>query len=246
LSGFFQKKLFLWAILKKQLNTMVKNKNKKSESFGEVEVALTKTEQFLESHLNIVLYVVAGIIIVVLGGLGIHKYVLAPKNIDAQEQMFAAQNYFSKDSFNLALNGDGVSMGFLDIIDEYGSTDAGNLANYYTGVSFLHIGEYEQAIKYLKKFDSDDILLAPLAKAAMGDAWVDMGKYEKAISAYKDALSFISNEFTTPAIKIKLALVYEATGDVPKAIATLEEIKKEFPNNSEITTVDKNIARLNQ
>jgi tetratricopeptide (TPR) repeat protein len=226
---------------------MVKNtSHKKNESFGEVEVALTKTEQFLESHLNIVLYVVGGIIVLILGGLGIHKYVLAPKNIDAQEQMFAAQNYFSKDSFNLALNGDGVSMGFLDIIDEYGSTDAGNLANYYSGISFLHLGEYEQAIKYLKKFDSDDVLLAPLTKAAIGDAWVELGKYDKALDAYKSALSINNNDFTTPSIKIKLALVYEAKGDIAKALTDLGEIKKEFPNSSEITTVEKNIARLNQ
>jgi tetratricopeptide (TPR) repeat protein len=226
---------------------MAKNSSqKKTESFGEVQVALTKTEQFLENHLKIVLYIVGGIIVIVLGGLGIKKFILAPKNIDAKEQMFAAQNYFSKDSFNLALNGDGVSMGFLDIIDEYGSTDAGNLARYYSGISFLHLGEYEQAIKYLKKFDTDDLLLAPLTKSAMGDAWVDLGKYDKAIGAYKDALSINSNDFTTPAIKIKLALVYESKGDVVKALAVLEEIKKEFPNSSEITTVDKNIARLNQ
>lgn len=226
---------------------MVKNtSHKKAEGFGEVQVALTKTEQFLENHLNIVLYVVAGIIVVVLGVLGIQKYVFAPKNIDAKEQMFAAQNYFSKDSFNLALNGDGVSMGFLDIIDQYGSTDAGNLAKYYTGISYLHLGEYDQAIKYLKKFDTEDILLAPLTKAAIGDAWVELGKYEKASDAYKDALSINNNDFTTPAIKIKLALVYEAKGEVEKALIVLQEIKKDFPTSSEITTVDKTIARLKQ
>jgi len=237
----------LWAILKKHLYTMAKNtSHKKNESFSEVEVALTKTEQFLENHLKTILYVIGGVIIVVLGGLGIHKYVVAPKNIDAQEQMFAAQNYFSKDSFNLALNGDGVSMGFLDIIDEYGSTDAGNLSKYYAGISFLHIGEYEQAIKYLKKFDTDDMLLAPLTDAAIGDAWVEMGKYDKAVDAYKDAVSNDANDFTTPAIKIKLALVYEAKGEIDKALSVLSEIKKEFPVCSEIVTVDKMIARLNQ
>jgi len=226
---------------------MVKNtSHKKAESFGEVQVALTKTEQFLENHLNIVLYVVGGIIVIVLGVLGIHKYVFAPKNIDAKEQMFAAQNYFSKDSFNLALNGDGVSMGFLDIIDQYGSTDAGKLAKYYTGISYLHIGEYDQAIKYLKKFDTDDLLLAPLTKAAIGDAWVELGKYDKAVDAYKDALSINNNDFTTPTIKVKLALVYEAKGEVEKALTVLKEVKKDFPASSEIPTVEKSIARLNQ
>jgi len=226
---------------------MVKSKShKKTESFGEVEGVLTKTEQFIESHLNIVLYVVGGIIVVVLGLLGIHKYVIAPKSVDAQEQMFAAQNHFSVDSFNLALNGDGVSMGFLDIIDEYGSTEAGNLANYYAGISFLHMGEYDQAIKYLKKFDTNDMLLEPLCKAAIGDAWVELGKYDKAIASYDKALSINKNDFTTPTIKIKLALVYEIKGENNKALTILNEIKNEFPTNSEIPTVEKSIARLNQ
>ena len=226
---------------------MVKNtSHKKGEGFVEVEEALTKTEQFLEKHLNLVLYVVAGLVVVVLGYLGIQKYVIAPKNADAEDQMFQAQNYFSKDSFNLALNGDGVSLGFLDIIDQYGSTKAGNLAEYYAGISFLHIGEYDQAISCLNKFDTGDILLGPLSKAAIGDAWVELGKYDKAVSAYDKALSMNDNEFTTPTIKIKLALAYEAQGDIAKAISVLEDAKKEYPSSSDIATIEKNIARLNQ
>lgn len=220
--------------------------NKKAESFGEVEVALTKTEQFLEKHLNLVFYVIGGIIVVVLGVLGINKYVISPKNVEAQEQMFAAQNFFSVDSFDVALNGDGVSLGFLDIIDDFGSTKSGKLAQYYAGISFLHLGDYNQAIKHLKKFKTDDLLLAPLTKAAIGDAYVELGNYDKAISAYNDALAVNNNDFTTPTIKLKLALVYEEKGNVEKALAILNEAKSEFPNNSEITAIEKNIARLNQ
>jgi tetratricopeptide (TPR) repeat protein len=237
----------LWAIQKKQLHTMAKDtSHKKNESFGEVEVALTRTEQFLEKHLKLVLYIIGGIVIVILLTLGIHKYVIGPKNVDAQEQMFPAQNYFSKDSFNLALNGDGNSMGFLDIIDEYRSTKVGNLAHYYAGISYLHLGEYDQAIKQLKKFKCDDMLLAPITHSAIGDAYVELKDYDKAIDAYKKGASTSSNDFTTPAIKIKLALVYEEKGEADKALTVLNEIKKEFPRCEEIVTVDKAIARLNQ
>lgn len=226
---------------------MVKDNNqKKAEGFGEVEVALTKTEQFLEKHLNIVFYVIGGIVVVILGFLGIQKYVITPRNVDAQEQMFAAQNYFSVDSFNLALNGDGAALGFLDVIDQYGSTKCGNLSHYYAGICFLHLGDYNEAIKQLKKFDTDDVLLEPLAKAALGDAYVELGNYDKAISSYESALSVNKNEFTTPSIKTKLALVYEAKGDVKKALSVLEEVKKDYPNSSDLATIEKTIARLNQ
>ena len=226
---------------------MVKNKNsKQDEGLREVEEALTKTEQFLENHLNLVLYIIGGIIVVVLGFLGYQKYVVSPKNAEAQEQMFNAQDYFSVDSFDLALNGDGVSLGFLDIIDDYGSTKAGKLANYYAGICYLHLGEYEAAIDHLKKFSTDDLLLEPLSKSAMGDAYVELGDYNKAATEYKAALNANENEFTTPVIMSKLAVVYETLGQKEKALDTYEKIKKDYPKSTEAVNVEKSIARLNQ
>lgn len=226
---------------------MAKNKNKKQEEgLREVEQALTKTEQFLENHLNLVLYIIGGLIVVVLGALAVHKYYISPKSAEAQEEIYGAQNYFSLDSFNLALNGDGVSLGFLDIIDNYGSTKAGNLAEYYAGISYLHLGDYELAIDYLRKFKTDDLLLAPLAEAAIGDAHVELQEYNKAISAYNKALAMNKNEFTTPTILTKLGLAYEALGEKDKALKTYEKIKADFPKSNDAANVEKSIARLKQ
>lgn len=226
---------------------MVKNKNNKQEdSLKDVEQALTKTEQFLENHLNLVLYVIGGLIVVILGFLGVQKYLIGPKNVEAQEQIFPAQNYFSIDSFDLAINGDGVSLGFLDIIDNYGSTKAANLAKYYTGVSYLHLGDYEQAIDYLKKFKTDDLILAPLAQSAIGDAYVELGDLNKAASAYKKALGMEANDFATPTVLAKLGVVYEELGQADKALEVYQQLKKEYPNSSEAANVEKSIARINQ
>jgi TolA-binding protein len=226
---------------------MVKNKNsKQADSLKDVEEALTKTEQFLENHLNVVIYTIAAIIIVVLGVLGIQRFYVGPRSAEAQSQMFAAQDYFTQNNYELAVNGDGVSLGFIDIIDNYGSTKAGKLARYYTGVSYLHLGEYDMAIDHLKKFKTDDMLIAPLAQSAIGDAYVELGEYRKAISAYKKGLTLNENEFSTPTIMFKLGLAYEANNEKAKALDTFSELKAAYPNNSEALSVEKNIARLNQ
>ncbi|MGF7139495.1 tetratricopeptide repeat protein [Roseimarinus sediminis] len=225
---------------------MVKNKHHQEDGLKDVEEALTKTEQFLENHLNLVLYVIGGLIVVILGVIGYQKYYVAPRNLEAQEQMYAAQNYFSTDSFAVAINGDGVTLGFLDIIDNYGGTDAANLSRYYTGIAYLHLGEYETAIDYLNQFDTDDMLLAPMTESAKGDAYVEMEQYSKAISAYQSALKKNENDFTSPAIMNKLALAYEASGDTQKALATYEKIMKEYPSGTETVNVEKSIARLKQ
>jgi tetratricopeptide (TPR) repeat protein len=216
------------------------------DSMQEVEETLTRTEQFLENHLNLVLYVIGGIIVVVLGILGVNKYYIGPRNAEAQEEMYPAQNYFSKDSFNLALNGDGMSLGFLDIIDNYGSTEAGNLAEYYTGISYLHLGDYEAAIDHLENFSTDDMLVAPIAESAKGDAYVELGEYDKAISAYQKALKVNDNEFTSPVVMNKMALVYEKQGQTDKALELYKEIKDDYPQSSIAADIEKSIARVNQ
>ncbi len=226
---------------------MAKNQNKKTDDgMAEVEVALTKTEQFFEKNLNITIYAVLGIIVLVLAVLGIKKYVIAPKAVDAQEQMFSAQSYFEKDQYDQALNGDGNALGFLDIIDSYGSTPSGKLARYYAGLSYLHLGDYEQAISYLDKFKTDDLLLAPLAETAKGDAYVELGKYSKAITSFKAGLAKNSNDFTTPYIKLKLGLAYEANGEKDKAAAEFKEIKDKYASSNEFILAEKYLARMAQ
>lgn len=226
---------------------MVKNKkSKQGDSLKDVEQALTKTEQFLENNLNVVIYTIAALVVIVLGVIGFQRFYIGPRNADAQQQMFVAQDHFSVDSFGLAVNGDGVSLGFLDIIDSYGSTKSGKLARYYTGVSYLHMGEYDLALNYLKKFKTKDILLAPLTQSAIGDAYVELGEYSKAIAAYKKGLANNVNEFTTPTILTKLALVYETSGDKQKALDSYMKVKQDFPNNSDALNVEKSIARLKQ
>jgi len=112
-------------------------KNPVSDNLTEVESALTKTEQFLETNQKLIGIVIGAIVVLVVGWLGLNRFYIDPRSNSAQEQMFEAQNYFEKDSFNLALNGDGSNPGFLDIIDDYGSTDAGNLAKFQSGNSYL-------------------------------------------------------------------------------------------------------------
>lgn len=226
---------------------MVKDKNTKpQDGLAEVEEALTKTERFLEGNLKTISYVVIGLIVVVLGYLAIQKFFVSPKDQESKDELFAAQDYFNKDSFNLALNGDGSALGFLDIIDEYGSTEAGNLSHYYAGLSYLHMGEYETAIKYLNKFSTDDLLLEPLKNSAIGDAYVELGNYKKAVSAYKEALGSEENSLTTPLVNYKLGLVYEEMKEYKEALKCYNVVKDKYPSSNEAMSIDKAIARVSQ
>ena len=154
--------------------------------------------------------------------------------------MYQAQNYFNeaiegttaKDSlFTLALNGGEGKFGFLEIIDNYGSTKAGNLAHYYAGMAYLNLNKYQEAIDELEDFESDDMMLAPLAKGAIGDAFMQLDQPEEALSYYEEAAKMRKNDFTTPRFLMKAAQTAISLGDNDKAVGYLEQIEEEYANS---------------
>ncbi len=221
-------------------------KDKKStqvDNLTEIESALTRTEQFLETNQKLIGIVIGAIVVVAVGYFGLNKFYFEPRQKQAQEQMYVAQNYFEKDSFNLALNGDGSNPGFLDIIDDFGSTKAGNLSNYYAGISYLHMGKYDDAITYLKKFDTDDILLGPISVGAQGDAQLELGKSDAALDLYTQAYKMNENELTTPIYMLKAGELLEGTKQ-DEALKLYETIKLKYPETTEGRSIDKYIARV--
>jgi len=223
---------------------MTKKKTAQEDNLQELESALTRTEQFVEDNQRKITYVIGAVVVLVGAFLAFNRFYLQPKEQEALTQMFMAENYFEKDSFNLAINGDGNYLGFLDIIDDYGMTKSSNRAKYYAGISYLHLGQYEDAIDYLKKFKTDDLLLAPVKAGAIGDAMLELGKTDDALKQYKKAYSETENELTTPVYKMKAASLLESMNKLDEALKLYEEIKKDYPQSAEGTTVDRYIARV--
>ncbi len=214
------------------------------DNLKELESALTRTEHFIEKNQKIITYVVGGIVVIVLAFLAFKKFYLQSRENEAQSQMFMAENYFEKDSFNLALNGDGNYIGFLDVINDYGITKSAKVAKYYAGISYLRLGNYDDAVKYLNKFSTKDLLLAPIVEGAKGDACLELGQQEKALAHYKKAYELTDNELTTPIYMMKAGGVYETLDEPEKALEIYNKLKEKYPNSTEGSIVDKYIARL--
>jgi len=222
---------------------MAKKGNKTDDQFAQIEETLTKTEQFIENNQKNLMTgvgIIIGLIAVIIGYQNLY---LAPLEKEAQADMYMAELYFQKDSFNLALNGDGQYLGFVDIADEYRSTKAGKLANYYAGLSYLNSGDFESAIEYLKDFSSDDIILSSLALGCIGDAYMELSDIDNALSYYEDASSYSNNEFTTPRYMIKQALIHESNGDFEHALDLYKEIEENYKTSFEGNGIEKYISR---
>tara|TARA_B100001057_G_scaffold187879_1_gene188677 strand:- start:504 stop:1184 length:681 start_codon:yes stop_codon:yes gene_type:complete len=222
---------------------MAKKNNKTDDQFAQVEGALTKTEQFFEDNQKKIARFFGGIVAVVAIYLGYQNFYMQPLELEAQTEMYSAEINFAKDSFSLALNGDEQYLGFIDIADDYSSTKAGKLANYYAGLSYLYLGEYENAIDYLEDFNSNDIVLSSLAIGCIGDAYLELDDKEKALSYYKKAANNHNNEFTTPRFLMKQATVFEILDEHDKALALYNRINEEYKQSREGQNVAKYISR---
>ena len=120
---------------------MAKKTNKTEDQFAQVEEALTKTEQYIEDNQKNLIRIVGVIVGVIALVIGFQNLYIEPLEKEAQTDIYMAELYFQKDSFNLALNGDGQYLGFIDVADEYSWTKIGELANYYAGLCFLHTAQ---------------------------------------------------------------------------------------------------------
>ena len=212
------------------------------DSFENVESALSKTEHFIEENQNKLSIIALAIIVIVAGYWGMKKFYFMPNEKNAQNDIFYAQQYFEKDSFNLALVGDGQNAGFEDIINEYGSTRAGKLAVFYAGVSNLHLGNYNEAVDYLKSFSTSDEMIAATAAGALGDAYSELGQSDDAIAQYKNAASY-DNTLTAPTYLMKLGIMYETKGDYKSAIEAYQKIKDKYAASAEARQIDKYLTR---
>jgi tetratricopeptide (TPR) repeat protein len=212
------------------------------QNLEKVEDVLSKTERYIEENQKSLIIIVAAIVVIVGIYLGYNKFYVQGQEKDAQEQMFVAQQYFEKDSFKLALNGDGNSWGFKAIIDEYGVTRAANLSQYYAGICCIKLGQYNEAIEYLKSFDSDDKMLGPVSLGAIGDAYIELGNNDEGLSYYLKA-SDVENEFTTPVFLMKAGLVYEDLGKWEEALSLYEKIESNYRRSTEARYVEKYIQR---
>lgn len=217
-----------------------------AEVFNTLDEGASRTEAWIEKNQKAILGVIVVVAVCVLGYFVYQQYVQGPKEVEATNEMFQAQEYWeqaltaqAKDSlYNLSLQGGNGKYGFIDIIDNYSGTDAANLAHYYAGMAYLNTNKYQEAIKHLDKFKSKDDVLAPLAKGAIGDAFAQLNQNEDALKYYEEAAKMRENEFTTPRFLMKAGIVAMALNQNDKALKHFDKISKDYPNSTEATKAD--------
>lgn len=214
--------------------------------FNSLDQTASKTEEFVAKNQKAIFGIVAAIALVTVSYVLFQKFVAEPKEDNAASEMFLAQQNFQKategtksDSlYNLALKGAEGKFGFIDIASKYEGTDAGNLANYYAGMAYLNTGKYDQAISYLEKFKSEDMVLSTLAIGAIGDAHAQKNQPKEALEFYVKASENNKNEFTTPRFLLKAGQTALGLNNKADALKYFTEIKEKYEATQEAANID--------
>jgi tetratricopeptide (TPR) repeat protein len=220
------------------------NKKKEKEKELEVEEILSRSEQFIEKNKKSLLYGIVALAAVIGIIMAYHYGYATPRNQRAELAIFKGEQYFEKDSFALALNGNEFDFeGFESIIDQYGRTKAGNLANAYAGICYYKLGDPQTAIKRLKSYHGNDAQIAPALVGLIGDCYVSTGNTKEAIGYFEKAAAQASNEIISPIYLKKAGIAYESLNQYKEAIKAYTAIKEKYNRSSEAMDIDKYISR---
>jgi len=204
---------------------------------------LVGAETWVESNSKLVVALGVVIVLIAAGYFGFTWYKNS-QNTQAQKEMFQAVYYFEADSLDKALNGDGNNLGFLAIIDDYGFSDAANIANYYAGAAYLKQGKFEVARLYLQDFSANDLLIQARAYSLIGDTYMEEEKYEDAAKFYNKAANYEPNKYFSPTYLMKEALAYEKLNQNDKAKETYDKVITQYWDSGEYQNARKLKARL--
>jgi tetratricopeptide (TPR) repeat protein len=214
------------------------------QNVGEI---LSKTDRFIENHLKEIIIAVVAIIILVIAFISSRNFYFEPKEKEAQAAIFPGEGYLASQQWDLALNGDTLNYaGFLQIIDDYNFTKTGNLAKAYSGICYYHLGDYESAIKYLKKYKGREAIVASSCIGLIGDCYAQLEETGKAIDHFNKAAEKANNASLSPIYLKKAAVAYESLGNYKAALDVYSTIKTKYPESQEAAGIDKYIEKAKE
>lgn len=200
---------------------------------------------FIEKNAKAIIIGIVAIVLIVAGLIVYNSYVVEPREEEASTAISKGQDYFNNQQFEMALNGDSVNYkGFVALANEYSSTKAGNLANLYAGLCYAKLDKWQEAANYLEKYDAqDDQMISPSAIGALGNAYIYLQQYDKAVETLKKAAQAADNNSISPIFLIQAGEVLESQGKKEEALKLYQEIKTKYQNSMQYQTIDKYIER---
>lgn len=220
-------------------------KKVKTAPVNEIDETIAVSRSFIEKNFKMLVSTIGGALLAVIVCLLVYQYYIVPRNADAADKIAVAEQIFLTGDYETALNGNGTDAGFLQVIEEFGSTPSGNLANLYAGLCYAHTDKYEEAVKYLEAYDAcGDIMISNAAIGTLGNCYAQLGQNDKAAATLVKAAKKANNTTLSPIYYLQAGQIYESLGKNAEALNCYETIKANYPQSIYSGEIVKYIERL--
>lgn len=216
----------------------------------EVIAALNSSEDFFNKNKKLIIGSVVAVLVIIAGIFLYSNYVSKPRAEKASTELAKAQELFNNEQFDKA------NEGFLKVINDYSGTDAANLASLYSGLCYVNLNKWDEAVKYLDKFSTkSDAMVSPAALAALGNAYANKGDIDKAVSYLKKAADKADSKSINDAnysisatFLIQAAQLLESQNKNDEALKIYQDVKAKYVNAQQVQSneIDKYIQRLQE
>ncbi|MBO7609275.1 MAG: tetratricopeptide repeat protein [Muribaculaceae bacterium] len=221
---------------------MAKKKNVSARTtLEEVNESLSTAAQRIEANKKYIYYALGAIAVIVLLALGYIYGVRNPNLQKAKEGIAKADMAYMQGDTVTALKE------YEKVFDAYSNKPAERAA-FNAAIILYQQGKNKEAAAYLEKYEGEGNMVAPASQSLLGDCYVNMKQYDKAIAAYDKAIKLSGdNEFYTPTFMIKKATVLHAQKKYSDEAAIYEVIKNKYMQYTQAYqfNVDKYLERAN-
>ena len=221
---------------------MAKKQNQGARTtLEEVNESLSTAAQRIEDnkkYINWALIAIAAIVLLAVG------YIYGIRNPNFQK---AKTEIGKADIALIQGNEDEALKGYEKVAADFGNKP-GERAHLNAAIMLYERGEYEKALKHLEDYSPAGDLIGPASQSLMGDCYVNLKKYDKALAAYDKAISMAKgNEVYAPAFMIKKATVLHEQKKYAEEAAIFQSIMDDYPQYGEVSAfnVEKYIERAN-
>ncbi|RMH65947.1 MAG: tetratricopeptide repeat protein [Bacteroidetes bacterium] len=208
-----------------------------------VVTAYARAWGFFEQNRNLVFIGLGVLVAVVLFAIGLVFYQHNQEQ-KAQEALAAIVPVYEAGNYQQALDGTPETMGLLAVAEEYGGTDAGNLARFYAADAAYKTGNYELAAELFRAFDKEKNLIGASALAGEADAYVALGRPADAAPLYLRAARLYDDPLSSPLYLLQAGLAFEQAGEYDRAREAFEAIREDYPDSPQAAEVDLYLARV--
>ncbi|HEX9740851.1 MAG TPA: hypothetical protein VGA29_08745 [Ignavibacteriaceae bacterium] len=164
----------------------------------------------------------------------------------AGTQLSRVMNLYDQGSYLEAIEGqEGTNVaGLKKIVEDYGSTENGELAKIYLANAYSFLGRNYEALEYYEDYSGSNKTFKATSLAGQAGIYSYKQEFEKAADLYLKASRVSENNPLNPEYMLNAGINYLSSGNEENAKELFETIRKDYPASTAFREVDRYLSQI--